>query len=88
MPAMSWKLGGGSTERIFTKVYLAEITLNLLFFACEQITRLLPLELIGKIFFDVSISLGGTGMTHLFLTVHFSSETWETVALIHVHLPL
>ena len=28
--AMSWKLGGDSTERSFTKVYIAEVALSLI----------------------------------------------------------
>jgi len=37
MTAMSWKLGEGSTERSFTKVYIVEVALSLSL-ECKQTT--------------------------------------------------
>ena len=40
MTAMSWKLGEGSTERSFTKVYIVEVPLSL-FPECKRIRSFL-----------------------------------------------
>jgi hypothetical protein len=56
MTAMSWKLGGGSTERSFTKPFIAEALLS--FLSCvltNNTSHVLIKTQIDEVFSDVKI---------------------------------